>query len=61
MKRLGAIALEPLDPIVDQLSSEALLCALHDLAEQHALVFAAGLRERGRQAFGSQGAGEHFV
>lgn len=30
----GAVALEPLDPIVGQFSSEALLCSLDDLAEQ---------------------------
>ena len=61
MKCLGAIALEPFHPIVRQCPSKALLCALDDLAEQESLVFAAGLRERGRQPFGGQGTSEHTV
>ena len=61
MKRLGAVVLESLDPVVGECPSKTLLCALDDLAEQEALVFAAGLRERGRQPFGGQGASEHAV
>lgn len=61
VKCLGAVALEPLDPILGELSSEALLCSLHGLAEQQALVFAPGLRERRRQTFGRQCSCEHIV